>query len=159
MDRVTEVRIAVGRRLDQILEHFKPGTKISVVVRPPMHKVEGDTDFVLGDDDLDGAIAVLERRKAAESDPGQLSRMKRLELGIESLANLVISLRSPANKLVPAAAGGEGRDCSTASEQYRVAEERSRRLVPANRPNLDANGILRNLDREAEALLSPPDSR
>lgn len=50
--------------LEKIQKLFKAESKVTLIVRPPMHKVEGDTDFVLTDDDLEQAIAVLERRKA-----------------------------------------------------------------------------------------------
>jgi hypothetical protein len=53
----------VAFHMEKIQAVFKPGTKITVVVRPPDHKAEGDTDFIMTDDDIDQAIAALQRRK------------------------------------------------------------------------------------------------
>ena len=52
----------VSRRMDEILEIFKPGAKITVLVRSPGFP---DRDFCLTSDDLGEAIAMLERRRAA----------------------------------------------------------------------------------------------
>lgn len=46
--------------MDAILRMFKPGAKITVVVRNPGH---GDADVVIGSDDLDETIGAIQRMK------------------------------------------------------------------------------------------------
>ncbi len=52
--------------LDRILESFKPGAKITVVVRNPGY---GDAGVVIGNDDLNEAVAEIQRRVAADKYP------------------------------------------------------------------------------------------
>ena len=56
---LTEVQETVGQHMDSILECFKPGCKITVLVRTPDHP---DRDFMLTSDDPKEAIAMIERR-------------------------------------------------------------------------------------------------
>ncbi len=62
VQRVAEI---VQDHLDAILAQFKPGMKITVIVRHPDNE---EKDFMMGNDTLDGAIQVLERCK--ERSPG-----------------------------------------------------------------------------------------
>ena len=55
-----EVTYEVGFHLDKILKCFKPGAKITVIVRRPDND---EADFILSDDDISEAINALERRK------------------------------------------------------------------------------------------------
>lgn len=50
--------------LDEILKHFKPGAKVTVVIRNP--SVPGHSGLVIGNDDLDEAIAEIRRRQNPE---------------------------------------------------------------------------------------------
>jgi hypothetical protein len=63
-DKVRNATETAAYHMEQIQGIFKTGSKITLVVRPPTHRADGDTDFVMTDDDLDAAIAVLQRRKA-----------------------------------------------------------------------------------------------
>jgi len=51
--------------MDDILALFKPGAKITVVVRNPT--VPGDTDFILTSDDLDEAVKAIHRQQRRHS--------------------------------------------------------------------------------------------
>ncbi len=67
-----EVEAKLSYHLAKIAEEFKSETRVTLVVRPPLHKVEGDTDLVLTDeDDLNLAIAVLERSKLRDNKARQ----------------------------------------------------------------------------------------
>lgn len=48
--------------LDRVLRRFKPGVKVTLVIRDPNNT---ERDVVIGDDDLDGAIEAIRRRVAA----------------------------------------------------------------------------------------------
>lgn len=61
-----ETKGKVGMYMENIQALFKPGSKITVIVRPPPYRVEGDTDFLMTDDNLDKVIALLERSKKRE---------------------------------------------------------------------------------------------
>lgn len=68
---MTDTRIIqVGDELSLMLADaaclFKPGAKLTLIVRNPAAEAAGkDADFVMTDDSLDEAIAVLQRRKDA----------------------------------------------------------------------------------------------
>ena len=62
-DKVLNASDHVAFHMDKIMEAFKPGAKITLIVRP-YASTNGSMDFVMSDDDLDEAIAVLQRRKA-----------------------------------------------------------------------------------------------
>jgi len=51
--------------LDAIKEAFRPGTKITVLVRAP-DDPDGLKDFVIGDDELQDAMNMIARRMAAD---------------------------------------------------------------------------------------------
>lgn len=51
---------AVEGHLDAILALYKPGAKITLVLRHPDNH---EMDFVMGSDSLDGAIEALQRSK------------------------------------------------------------------------------------------------
>jgi hypothetical protein len=54
--------------MDHILKLFKPGAKITVIVRSPL--VPGDTDFILTDDDLtEVRAAILRQQERHEGKP------------------------------------------------------------------------------------------
>ena len=55
---------AVGRHMDEILGLFHPGAKITVLVRRPGAPGQ---DFLVTDDDLAEAIALIQRRIAEPS--------------------------------------------------------------------------------------------
>lgn len=64
MTSLDDVREAVAGYCDLIRANFKPGAKITVLVRRPEH-FDGSQDFVLTDDDLSKAISALIVRRAA----------------------------------------------------------------------------------------------
>lgn len=57
------VQQAASDHLDEIKVMFKPGVKVTLLVRTPTHP---DRDFVMTDDDMAEAVAMLERRAKAE---------------------------------------------------------------------------------------------
>ena len=57
------VQQRMSDHMDGILRLFKSGAKITVIVRNPEH---GDADVILGNDDLDDAIAAINHLKAKE---------------------------------------------------------------------------------------------
>lgn len=59
---VQNVGEQVSDHMDAILRLFKPGAKITVLVRQP-HDAEHKQGFVLTNDSLDDAILALEARK------------------------------------------------------------------------------------------------
>lgn len=61
MNRLQLLQEQIGVHLDAIRRHFKPGSKVTLVVRQP--DVPGDASVVIGNDDLDAAIAEIELRK------------------------------------------------------------------------------------------------
>lgn len=62
-DKLQVAQHRIAYHLDEIMECFMPNSKLTLIVRP-MGSELGNMDFVMTDDDLDKAIAVLERRKA-----------------------------------------------------------------------------------------------
>lgn len=69
--RLDEVREDVSLHMTEILTNFKPGAKITVLVRRPEHR-DGSQDFVLTNDDLGEAIEALTIRKAlGHQGPGK----------------------------------------------------------------------------------------
>lgn len=67
MPRVTRLKVlnageAICEHLSEIKTFFKPGAKVTLLVRRP-EKPDGSQDFVLTDDLLDEAVAALLRRK------------------------------------------------------------------------------------------------
>lgn len=52
---------ALGDDLERIKRRFKPGAKVTLVVRQP--ELPGDTGVVIGDDDLDAAIAEIQKQR------------------------------------------------------------------------------------------------
>jgi hypothetical protein len=59
------VRNRCSEYLEQITALFKPGVKVTLIVRRPDFP---EQDYMLGDDTIDGAIEVLERCKARKPD-------------------------------------------------------------------------------------------
>jgi hypothetical protein len=55
----------VGGYMDRIVKLFKPGAKITVIVRSPDY---ADRDFIMSDDDLEEAIAALRRRNGTPEE-------------------------------------------------------------------------------------------
>lgn len=68
---VQEVSEHVADHMDAILKFFKPGAKITVLVRRP-EAPDGRQDFVLSNDTIDAAIAALEQRKTQPTITGQV---------------------------------------------------------------------------------------
>lgn len=62
MSALRQVYDAVGGHMDDILSHFKPGAKITVIVRRPGLP---EQDFMITDDDPLEAIALINRRITA----------------------------------------------------------------------------------------------
>jgi hypothetical protein len=63
LDRVQEITSDCMARIQRC---FKPGAKITVLVRTTSHP-DGSRDFVMTDDDIEAAIAALRIRTAASS--------------------------------------------------------------------------------------------
>ena len=61
-ERLEAVQRDVGNRMDQILAHFKDGSKITVVVRQPDDPY-GTRDFMMTNDELDKVVAGLTRKR------------------------------------------------------------------------------------------------
>ena len=62
----THVARGIERRLQYIAGFFKPGAKLTLLVRRP-EAPDGSQDMVVTDDDLAEAIKALEIRKAADT--------------------------------------------------------------------------------------------
>jgi hypothetical protein len=56
----------VQESMDEILANFKPGAKITVLVRTPDKPT---ADFCMTSDDLDEVIAMVQRRKGDSQPP------------------------------------------------------------------------------------------
>lgn len=54
-------KLELGDLLDKVKRLFKPGNKVTLVIRNPGL---GDADLVIGDDDLSEAVAAIERLKS-----------------------------------------------------------------------------------------------
>lgn len=54
------VQHVVGQHMEEITRNFKPGVKITVLVRTPGHPTR---DFMMTDDDCDELLAMIARRK------------------------------------------------------------------------------------------------
>lgn len=61
--KLIAVQDEMSNHMDAMLRLFKPGAKITVVVRNPGF---GDADVVIGNDDLDESIGAIERMKKRE---------------------------------------------------------------------------------------------
>lgn len=59
------VRNRCSQHLEAVAALFKPGAKITLIVRRPGFP---DQDYLLGDDTIEGAIELLERCKARQPD-------------------------------------------------------------------------------------------
>jgi hypothetical protein len=57
----------VSDHMDRILQCFKPGAKITVIVRSP--EIPGDTDFILTNDDLEHVVMAIWRQQKNHSKP------------------------------------------------------------------------------------------
>ena len=57
--RLSEVQQIASAKLEEIAECFKPGAKLTLLVRTPGND---DADFLLTNDDLSEAIKALQRR-------------------------------------------------------------------------------------------------
>lgn len=62
-EAVLSVAASIAGLMDEIQNHFKHGSKITVVVRFPGMP---DRDFIMSSDDFDEVIAALNRRKVKE---------------------------------------------------------------------------------------------
>jgi hypothetical protein len=61
-DLLQEVTQEVAAHMEEIVSFFKPGVKITVLVRTPDAPTR---DFCMTDDDPDEVIAMMQRRKEA----------------------------------------------------------------------------------------------
>lgn len=59
------LHVQLNKDLERIAKRFKPGAKITLVVRHP-DRPDGSSNVVLSDDDLDETIAELQRAKVRE---------------------------------------------------------------------------------------------
>jgi hypothetical protein len=57
-------RDEVAQYMDKILKKFKPGAKITVLVRSPL--IPGDTGFLMTNDDLQEVLIAVQRRQEQE---------------------------------------------------------------------------------------------
>lgn len=64
MSALEEVQQVVSDHMDSIVRCFKPGVKITVLVRTPGFP---GRDFMMTSDDHSELIAMIERRKLADS--------------------------------------------------------------------------------------------
>jgi hypothetical protein len=64
-EKLILLRERMSNHMDAIMSMFKPGAKITVVVRSPGY---GDADVIMGDDDFDEVIASIQRAKARPPD-------------------------------------------------------------------------------------------
>jgi len=70
MSGLDHVRDAVSGLLTEVSMHFKGRPKITLLVRHPDLEAAGkDADFVMTDDNLEDAIASLQRRIASATLP------------------------------------------------------------------------------------------
>ncbi|HHW32669.1 MAG TPA: hypothetical protein GXX24_00790 [Paracoccus solventivorans] len=69
MDLRDAVEVAADA-MDRVLECFRPGCKITLLVRTPGHP---SRDFCLTDDDLSEVAAMIERRRAESAAAAQIS--------------------------------------------------------------------------------------
>ena len=65
---LVEVSEIVGDYMDRIVKLFKPGKKITVLVRTPGDD-HGQFDFMMSDDDPQELLNMIARRKAAGENP------------------------------------------------------------------------------------------
>ena len=65
MTRLDEVKHETARLMDRILKQFKPGNKITVLVRNPAMET---ADFMMTDDDPTEVMKMLQRRIDAGMD-------------------------------------------------------------------------------------------
>lgn len=63
-DPLQEVRADVAGHMDEIKRYFKPGAKVTVMVRFPGHPTR---DFMMTDDDLSGLREMLDRSAERET--------------------------------------------------------------------------------------------
>lgn len=63
-DKLHQAAAEVSSHMDQILRLFKPGRKITVIVRTPGN---GEADFLMTDDDLDEVVGLVQRHQAQEA--------------------------------------------------------------------------------------------
>lgn len=62
MSQIAEMSESIAGLMDEILSHFKPGTKITLLIRT--HD-KPEADFCMSNDDLTELPAMIERRLAA----------------------------------------------------------------------------------------------
>jgi hypothetical protein len=62
MTSLESTQAEVSRLMNQILDHFKPGRKITVLVRTPGEPAQ---DFMMSNDDLAEATKMIQRRMEA----------------------------------------------------------------------------------------------
>lgn len=65
MGALQDTASIVAGHMDAIVTRFKPGVKITVLVRTPGHPTR---DFCMSDDDMDEVISMAQRRKEAGVD-------------------------------------------------------------------------------------------
>lgn len=69
--KVQSVGEAIADHMDTILTYFKPGAKITVLVRRP-EAPDGSRDFIQTNDTIDQAIAALITRQTAPTIEGEV---------------------------------------------------------------------------------------
>lgn len=68
MSDLVRTQEIVAEHMDDILKMFKPGAKITVLVRAP-NDPEGLKDFMMSDDEPQELLNMVARRKAAGPNP------------------------------------------------------------------------------------------
>lgn len=69
--RVQDASEIIADHMDAILAQFKPGVKITVIIRHPATP-DGSKDFIQTNDTIDDAIAALQTRKTAPTIEGEV---------------------------------------------------------------------------------------
>lgn len=65
-DKLAYARKESAWYMDRILELFKPGKKITILVRDP---TDNEADFMMTNDQIPDLVAMLERSKKREETP------------------------------------------------------------------------------------------
>jgi hypothetical protein len=68
MTTLDGTRVVIADCMDEILRCFKPGAKITVVVRASGYP-DGSRDLIMTDDDMAMVIKAIEMRMKAEAAP------------------------------------------------------------------------------------------
>lgn len=62
MSYLANLEDEISKHADEILEMFKPGSKITILIRNPKVRKDGEADVVVTNDDLEESILAIRRR-------------------------------------------------------------------------------------------------